>query len=837
MSEWMQDARYSLRLLRKSPGFTAVAVLSLALGIGVNTAVLGVARAALLTPLPVPEPERLAVAHWWRSDPTKGTIQFNSGGGTDPRTGRSLSTNYDYPTYLALRDAVREQADLFAFSFVRQASISLEGQPVMGGGMLVSGNYFSGLGVPLHLGRGIDDRDDREDAESVAVIGYGMWRRTFGGDPAILGKTVRVNGHAFTLIGVTARDYFGVSNGGFFPPADITVPLSAQPLVSPRWTAYLEGAGTLFTSDRSRWLRIMARLRPGVSAAHLEPHLAAAFTQRANASAYPLAAGAEPPMVVLQDGSRGLDSMRATLERPLLMLGGVAALVFLIACVNIASLVLVRGLARQQEFWIRRALGAGRRRLVRQTIVESMTLAAAGGLLGILLATWASPAIISTLAGTSATAIAVRLDLPLIALATGVSSLAAIGFGLVPAVRLAGRESADLMRQTGAGAPRLRGGRALVLAQVAIAMPLVLGAALFLRTIHNLASVELGFEPRGLVVFRMDPALNGYDEARSQALFRRVLDRLHQIPGATGATLVENSLVSGITSGTQFERPGEASRSLLMNRVAPGFFETFGIPVVAGRSLGIQDDRGSRRVAVINEAGARAFFGSTLVIGQQLRMSSSGTVVEIVGVSRDSKYSTLRRQARPTIYLPYFQSTGLTAMHVALRVPPAGTLEPMIRRAVAEVDSEVPITGLKTQTQQIEETIGSERALMMLLVFFGGFALVLACIGLHGVTAYSVARRTNEIGIRLALGAQRRSVLWLMLRQVVVLAVGGLLIGIPAAVFGSQAVASQLFGVEPTDLLSISVAAGVLFAVALAAGFLPARQASRLDPLVALRTE
>jgi predicted permease len=399
------------------------------------------------------------------------------------------------------------------------------------------------------------------------------------------------------------------------------------------------------------------------------------------------------------------------------------------------------------------------------------------------------------------------------------------------------------MRQTGAGVPRLRAGRALVLAQVAIAMPLVLGAALFLRTIHNLTSVELGFEPRGLITFRMDPTLNGYDETRSKALYGRVLERLQAVPGVSGATLIENALVSGVVSNTQFEVAGAAPRGMLMNRVGPGFFETLGLPLVAGRGLGIQDTAGAPAVGVINEAGARAFFGTTNPVGGQLKMSGRATPIEIVGVARDSKYDSLKREVRPTIYLPYFQSSGLGAMHVLLRTRSTAlgagieNLSLSLQQAVAQVDGNVPITDLKTQTDQIEATIGSERALMTLLVFFGGFALVLACIGLHGVTAYSVARRTNEIGIRLALGAQRGSVLWLMLRQVVVLAVGGLLIGIPAAVFGSRAVQSQLFGVEPTDILSITVAAAVLFAVALAAGFLPARQASRLDPLVALRRE
>lgn len=837
-SEWLQEVRYSVRVLRKSPGFTIVAVLSLALGIGVNTAVLAVARSVLLAPLPVREPDRLAVAYWWRGDPIKGVMQFASGGHKDPATGRNLSSNYDYPTYLALQAAVRDQADLFAFTFLRQANISLEGQPVMGAGMLVSGNYFRALGVPMHLGRGLDARDDRADAEPAAVIGFGMWSRAFGGDPAVIGKMVRVNGAAFTLVGVTARGYFGVSNGGFFPPADVTVPLAAQPTLLPQWTTM---AGSLFTSETTHWLRIMARLHEGAARDRVEAALSTAFLQRLSASPFPVAAGAQPPSVRLVDGARGLDSMRSTLETPLMMLGVVAALVFLIACVNIASLMLVRGVARQQEFWIRLALGAGRGRLVRQTIVESLVLAIGGGLLGIVLAVWAGRAIVATIAGATPHAIAVTVDLPLIALAAGVSAVAALFFGVMPSVRLAARNNADLMRQSGAGAsaPRLRTGRALVIAQVAIAVPLVIGAALFLRTIHNLASVPLGFEPRGLVIFKMDPTLNGYDEARARQLFQRVIERIQGLPGVRHATLVENALISGWMSQTSFSVAGAKPRTLRMNRVGPGFFEALGVPLVAGRGVGVQDHAQAPRIVVINETAARVLFNGDHPIGRQIVMSRGRDIapVEVVGVARDAKYTTLKQNAGPTIYLPYYQSTGMGAMHVLVRSANEGQVLQSIRDAVADVDPHVPIAGLKTQQQQINETIGNERAFTTLLVFFGLFALLLACIGLHGVTAYTVARRTSEIGIRLALGAQRRSVLWLILRQVVILAVVGLLIGVPVAWFGSRAVQSLLFGVQPTDPWSIGLGAAVLFTVATAAGFIPARRAARLDPLVALRRE
>ena len=837
MSEWLQELRYSARTLSKSPGFTAVAVLSLALGIGVNTAVLAVGRAVLFQPLNVTDPERLVVAYNWRGDTVTGLMQFASGGHTDPATGKSFGSNYTYGAYQALRDAAQGQAEVFAFSLLRQASIAAGGAAAVGGGMLVSGNYFDALRVPMHMGRGLDARDDRPGAEPAAVIGYGLWHRAFGGDPAILGKPVRINGQPFTLVGITARGYFGVSNGGFFPPSDVTVPLATQPIVSARWTPK---AGSMFTATNILWLRIMARLKDDADRATVQTTLSTAYAQHLSAAEGKTFTAEEMPRLKLIDGARGLESMRHAFETPLLMLGGVAALVFLIACVNIAGLVLARGVARQREFWVRLALGAGRARLVRHAFVESLLLAGAGGALGVLLALWGSRAMVVTLSGSSPHAIDVRLDVPLMLIAVAVSAIAALAFGILPALRLTAQQSADLMRQSGAAAPRLRAGRVLVIVQVAISVPLIVGAALFLRTIYNLASVELGFEPRGLIVFRMDPTLNGYDQPRAMQLFEQVLQRLQTVQGVQSATLIENSLVSGWVSNTRFEVAGaEKPVPVLMNRVGPGFFETVSLPLVSGRGIGVQDHATAPRVAILNESAARTLYGTANPLGQQLFMGSrTRPPIEIVGIARDSKYNSLKQEKpQAIVYLPYFQSTGLTAMHVAVKTTSQTGIAEAMRRAVAEVDADVPVTDLKSQRQQIEETIGSERALMMLLVFFGVFALLLACIGLHGVTAYAVARRTSEIGIRVALGAQRGQVLWMILRQVVVLAVVGLAIGIPAAAAASKTARAMLFGVQPADPWSIAIGAGVLFGVALTAGFIPARKAARLDPLVALRRE
>jgi predicted permease len=710
MPEWSQEFRYSVRVLSKSPGFVAVCVFSLALGIGVNTAVLSVGRALLLAPLPVPEPERLAIAYWWRADPIVGVTQYATGGAKDERTGRKLNSNYDHPTYRALRESVRERADLFAFSFIRQANVALDGHGQAGGAMLVSGNYFAALRVPMHLGRGIGDADDQPNAPPVAVVSFGMWRRAFGGDPSVVGKIVRVNGVACTLVGVAGREYFGLSSGGSFAPADVSLPLAAQPLVQRQWTA---SDGTLFTSERTQWLQLMARLKPGVDRAALQSAMAAAFADRLRSSSFPVAAGVEPPVIMLLDGARGLGTLDTSTRQPLLLLGSVAVLVFLLACLNIAALVLLRGVARRREFWIRLALGAGRARLVRQTAIESLLLAITGGLLGALLASWIGPALVSMLAGATQAAVSVRPGLALIAVATGLSALAAVLSGVLPALWLARRDDPTQMRHgaNGLSMPRLRAGHTLVLVQVAAAVPLVFGAALFLRTAHNLAGVELGFQARGLVVFKMDPTLNGYDPVRGRDLFRRVSERVSAIEGVRHVTLVENVLISRWKSQSSFSVDGVRPRTLMVNRVGPGFFETMGLPIIAGRGVGEEDTDRSEPVAVINDVAARALFPGQNPVGRQLVMSGRKPVtLEIVGVARDALYTTLKEGPGSTVYLPNFQNAGTGAMNVVARTIDEQQVLRGLPNAVAEVSKNVPMAGARTQTQQIEGTIGNERA-------------------------------------------------------------------------------------------------------------------------------
>jgi predicted permease len=729
-----------------------------------------------------------------------------------------------------------------AFTFVRQANVAIGDESLVAAGMAVSDNYFSTLAVPMAIGRGLDDRDDRATAEPAVVLSHGFWQRGLGGDPSALGRSIRINGHPFTVAGITAPEYFGVSKGGFFPPADITVALQMHPRVVPQPFGTFAAApfGSLFTSDQVFWLRIMARVKSGVRTEQVESRMSAAFSQLMAGSELPALRRAETVRVRLLHGARGLDSLRGALEQPLYILAGVGAIVFLIACVNLASLILVRGVARQHELWVRQALGASRARLVRQTFTESLLLSLAGGVAGVLMAAWGGRLLLTLLAGPRPVALRVPLDMRLLILAAVVSCLAGLLFGLLPAMRLASA-TARTVRPAGLGAasPRLGLGRLLIALQIAVSLPLLVGAVMFGRTLQNLTSVELGFDPKGLLIFSVNPSLNAYSQDDTDRYFDRLLDRLRRTPGVTSAALVENVLVGGLTSNTTMVVDGSEPRSILFNHVSPGFFESMRIPLVEGRTLDPGDGRSAPRVAVISESAARERFGGR-ALGRRFTLQGFGRSgeYEVVGVVRDSRYASVRGEMRATAFLPVQQSwLPQRSMSVAVRIGATAGAAESVRRAVADVNRDVPITDMKTQLDQIAESMARERLFATLLTFFGGFALLLACIGLHGITAYAVTRRTGEIGLRLALGAQRAQVLWLVLRQVVVLAAVGLVIGIPVAGAATRTVRSLLFNVQPGDPMSLITGAIILMLVAVASGLVPAIRASRLDPLKALRTE
>jgi len=831
-----QDVRYVLRVLRRSPGFTLVAVVSLALAIGANTAMFGVVRTLLFTPLTVERPQELKLFAWSR----EGALRWNNIGSTsyrDPETGASLHSNFTYPIFQALRSAAPSEVHLFAFAFLRGVSVAVGGQPAFAaGGALAEGRYFSGLKVPMALGRPILPADDTAGAPLVAVLSHSFWMHTFGGDPSIVGRMVRVNGVTAEVIGVTGQGFKGLSMGGFFPQTEITLPLAAQPHVYRR----LSDDASLFTSDDTFWLRVMARVPSGTSVALVEQQLTA--TLRTVPS--PLVGSDEHlPELRLIDGSEGAQPVRPEMARLLFLLLGVVGIVLLIACVNLAGLMLARGASRQQEMAVRVALGGGRARLVRQTLLEALVLSVSGAAAGLVVSILSRNALRGLLTGSLGAGafgdldIQMRVDPVLFALAATLAAVAALASGLLPALRLSRSDPIKWLTRRGGGgsAPHMRAGRTLVAVQIAVSVPLVVGAILFLRTLANLGRVELGFDPTGMASFQVDPGYTHLSEERYPRLYQELLARVQQIPGVRWATLVENAPLGGIISNSSIDVDGR--RVLLYrNGIGPAFLETMGARLVEGRMPGLQDGPDAPPIGVVNQAAVREIFGGRSPVGRMLR--ARGDEIRIVGVVNDMPYRNRREPVPPTLYQSAFQRSAWGGYHIFIRtdVPVAG-LEGPLRAAAAEVDPDIPVPRVRAETEIIAQSGAKERAFTQLLTIFGGFALLIASIGLFGITSYAVTRRTSEIGVRVAVGARPGQVLWMVLRQVVVLALIGLVVGVPAALAGAPLVGSLLYGVAPTSPIVIAAAATVMLAVAVGAGFMPALRAARLDPVEALRRE
>jgi len=831
-----QDLRYVLRILRRSPGFTLVAVLSLAIGIGANTAMFGVVRTLLLTPLPVDRPEELQLLAWNRD----GDYDINQYGSTDyhdPDTGASYRSNFSYPIYRALQSAAPAGVDVFAFAFLRGVSVAVADQPALfAGGAFADGAYFSALRPRMALGRGITPADDAPDAPLVAVLSHALWMRAFGGDPAVVGRSIRVNGVPAEVVGVTAQGFKGLSMGGFFPQTEITVPVAAQPRVYAR----IAGGESLFTSDRVFWLRLMARVDAATPRASALQPLATAMRTAPS----PLVGGdGHLPELHFVEGAQGAQSVRESTARLLYFLLGVVGIVLLIACVNLASLMLARGVARQREMAVRRALGGGRGRLMRQLLLEALVLALAGTAAGLLLTFLGREALGGLLTGSLGSGafgdldMRVGLDPTVLGVSAGLAVTATLAFGLLPALRLSGMDPLGWLKQRGAGAsnPKLSTGRALIAVQIAVSVPLVVGAVLFLRTVSNLSAVQLGFDPHDLVSFKVDPGFTQLPEEQYGRLYQELLARIQDVPGVRAVTLVENAPLSGIVSNSSMDVDGKRV-SLYANGIGPAFLETMGARLVSGRMPGLQDGRNAPPVAVVNEKAVEEIFHGSSPIGNTLRWG--GTDWQVVGVVNDMPYRNQRSGVPSTVYPSALQRTAYGGYHVFVRTDvPLARMEALLRDAVSQVDPDVPVPTIRAETEIIAQTGAKERVFTQLLTLFGGFALLLASIGLHGVTSYAVTRRTSEIGVRVAVGARPGQILWLVLRQVVALSLIGLGVGVPGALAAAPLVGSLLYGVAPTSASAITTAAAVMLVVAVAAGLLPALRASRVDALVALRTE
>jgi len=832
-----QDVRYGARQLRRSQAMTSVVVLSLALGVGANTAIFSLIDAVMWKMLPVKDPQQLVLLSSHKTKEGRGP--------TYSGYGISLS-------YLGF-ERLRRQHEIFsnAMGFVplgfspESVTVNIDGQPTLAGGEMVSGNYFSGLGVPAILGRVLNDEDEAS-AHRVTVLSYGYWTRQFGRNPAILGKTIVLAGQPFTIVGVTPPEFFGVEPGR---APDFWVALADEPGPTP-WGVQPKQGQSPFTDKGWWWLMVMGRLKPGVSQEQARAAMDVWLQQTLTGDMGFSQSEARSFVIKLGPAGQGLDSLRAYLSQPLLILMAVVGVVLLIACANVAALLLARAQARRREIAVRLALGASRARLIRQLLTESFMLAGAGGLCGLAFAGWGARVLLLLMSGGTFLPLDVHLNLRIVSFAVAVSMLTGILFGLAPALGSTRLSLSPVLKDSTSGAsqtargPRWRLGKSLVVAQVAFSLLLVVGAGLFVRTLMNLEHENLGFDPHGVLLFGVNAKQTGYDGPRLVSLYDRLLDRVRALPGVQSASLSAYALMSGWCNTGSITVEGQTkpdNATVWWNLVGPDFTNTMRINLLLGRGIGEQDTPTSPHVAVVNQALARKFFRNLDPLGRSFSFGENfnpNEAWEIVGVVEDAKYTDMRSEIPLTAYVPFAQAGNPGTMHFEVRtMGNPNLLIPAVRQAVREVDSNLAPSDVKTQSQQIDEGLLQEKLFARLASFFGALALLLAAIGLYGTMTYTVGRRTNEIGIRVALGANRKQILKMVLREAFALVLVGVILGLPAALAAARLVANQLYGVKPSDPLTFSMAIGMLLGVASLAAYLPARRASKVDPMVALRYE
>ena len=839
IADLWQDLRYGARMLMKNLGFTAMAVLSLALGIGANAAIFSLLDAMLLKSLPVKQPEQL--------------VFLESGA-----PGFKRSSNISYAEFEQLQRQDQALSGACFFSYTTRLNASMNGQSEMVEGQIVSGGFFSVLGVQAMMGRTFTTADDKESGEqAVAVISHGYWHRRFGAHPAVVGQSVVLNGAPFTITGVTPPEFFGVILGN---APDIFLPSAAGDRILPSRSRLREGSMPF----------VLARLEFGVA----KEQAAAALTlalQQARLSELGTALTAEKQQAIRQQtvnllpAGRGFSGLRQQYSQPLRLLLAAVALVLLIACANVANLLLARATARRKEIAVRLALGASRFRLTRQLLAESLLLALLGGTAGLLLASWCSGLLVAVVASGrnpitagSHLSLNVPLDARVLGFTALVSLLAAVIFGLAPAWRATRVELSPALKETFGGlrsGARFRWGKLLVVMQVALSLTLLIGAGLFVRSLSKLKSADLGFKRENVFLFSVDPQLIGYQPNQIVNLYKEMLERLATVPGVESVSLTRQGLLSG--GGTQGSikvpghTPAASENSFTKTRektelnvpwfaqVGPRFFETLGMTLLRGRDFGPQDHETSMKVAVINEAFARYYFGHEDPIGRRFDRGGDGGEVEIVGVVKDAKATTIQEQTPRTFYVPFLQDPGAWR-ETTFQVRTAGeplNLASTIRTVVLEIEPNLSIFRVRTLAAQVDESIGQERLVTTLASLFGLLALLLTCAGLYGVMSYSVSQRTSEIGIRMALGAQTDDVLRLVVKQGMGLVLVGATIGWGAALALTRLLANLLFGVKATDPLTFVTVTMLLAAIALLACWFPARRASHVDPMIALRSE
>lgn len=845
----LHDLKHALRMLLRTKGWTVVVLLSLAIGIGATTALFTAVNGLLLQTIPVREPNELAILKWTgKNDMLRSSSDY---GFSAPHNGERVRSTFSYDTYKQLKAANRAATDLIAGTQLESFNFGSNGTSEIATAFGVSGNYFKVLGVSAITGRTIEDSDDQPGAPPVAVLSQPFFQRRFGGDTSIVGKTVRLNNTIVTVVGVLPPSFIGIQRMAD-TPRDVTVPLVIEQQLVPLTPNILSSTPVKpRLQDATNWyIQIAGRLKTGATLDQLEGNLAGPFQQAARAGmdgymsglsdterklSQNQREGSSIPELIVLPGSQGIYNLDTRSQQSASVLSVIVILLLLIVCANVANLLLSRAAARSREVSVRLSMGASRPRLVRQLLTESLLLSGTGGALGIVLGYW-SKKLLPFGQNTS-------IDLQVLAFVGGISMLTGLVFGLVPALRATRVDLSSAMKESGrsVAASRTWLSKALLITQVAVSVVLLIGAGLFVRTLQNLQSVDVGFSSNNILMFRINPALNGYAPERVTQLFQRMQTALESLPGVRTVSFTRTALLSGSTSTTSMYRQGATTekdrKAFYFMSVSPKFFDTMQIPLLRGRDFDARDVANPVGTAIINETAAKKHFPNEDPIGQRIGQSpeESGQS-EIIGIIRDTKYDSVREPAPPTVYTSIRPGTRSLTVMVRTAGEPAAMTE-TVRQALQQIDADVPMTGITTQSEQVDARFAQERLFALAYSLFGALALLLACIGLFGLMSYSVSRRTNEIGIRMALGAQRAGVIGMVLRESMLMVAIGVVIGFGSAIAAGRFVESVLFGLSTTDAVTISAAIGATILVSLLAGYLPARRASRVDPMVALRYE
>jgi predicted permease len=847
VEELGQDLRHAFRAMAANKLFSGLAIVSLALGIGANTAIYSFLDAILLRALPIAHPEQLAILYW-RGTPKQGpAVIHDHSGSSYTENGAEVSPNYPYQAYEFLRDANHSFSALFGYADARTLNLVIDGQAELGDGQYVSGNYFSGLNVAPAAGRLISSEDDNPGANPTVTISYAFWQKRFGGSSAVLGKTILVNGTPFTVTGISPPEFFGLRPQrvpAIFIPVQFAPLLTLDPYMNSR---------RLFKDEHAYWIEIAGRVKPGVTLSTAQTELAAKFERWVSATATTQKERSTLPKLWLLEGKSGMDALRREYSKALYTLMTMVVLILAIACANLANLLLARGAARRREIAVRLSLGAGRLRVIRQLLTESILLSLWGGALGVFVGLAGIRLLTLLLAnGDPNFTLGAEMDWRVLAFSLAVTLGAALLFGITPAVQATKVDITPALKEaratsTVASVRRFGTTQILVVSQIAVSLVLVVAAGLFVRTLANLHAIDVGFNREKLLVFDLDATNAGYQDEKLLHFYAELWRRFENIPGVTNTTFTDMPLVADWTSTTNVSVPGSQTEGknagTARMRVGPRFFETLQIPILAGRALDEHDNSGAPKAAVVNEVFVKKYLGRLSVLGRHITIGGKETATDlvVVGVARTTRYSSLKQDPPPLIYTSTLQSVQnryVRQVYFELRThgdPLA--LASTVRGIVHEAGPEVPVADLTTESNIIEGTIAHERTFADLCTVFGALALLTACIGLYATQAYAVARRTSEIGIRMALGAERSRVLFMVMREVFLLSAMGVLIGLAAVWQTSNLLQSFLFGLKAHDVPTFVACAAILMVCVALAAYGPARRASHVDPMTALRHE